>query len=206
MFIAVSRSKGGCRVTRQHFHNSAVRILGDRAARIEQQRLREGRETPLFPLSLSLSFAAPPPSRASIRHLPFSDFLPSSSLAHSSDSLYRGVHLARSSFFFFPPRFCPTEREEQRGREAGTGMASVSPLIYCSQHGGSMRANQPTPLVPRVFPDDQPSRSFSPRGLSRFLARGSLRPGRRISPGQSIRPTHVASNISPTIKLAWRGI
>lgn len=156
--------------------------------------------------SFSLSFAAPPPSRASIRHLPFSDFLPSSSLAHSSDSLYRGVHLARSSFFFFPPRFCPTEREEQRGREAGTGMASVSPLIYCSQHGGSMRANQPTPLVPRVFPDDQPSRSFSPRGLSRFLARGSLRPGRRISPGQSIRPTHVASNISPTIKLAWRGI
>lgn len=54
MFIAVSRSKGGCRVTRQHFHNSAVRILGDRAARIEQQRLREGRETPLFPLFLSL--------------------------------------------------------------------------------------------------------------------------------------------------------
>lgn len=56
----------------------------------------------------------------------------------------------------------------------------MSPLIYCSQHGGSMRANQPTPPVPRVFPDDQPSRSFSPRGLSRFLG-----PGRRISPGQS---------------------
>lgn len=63
MFIAVSRSKGGCRVTRQHFHNSAVRILGDRAARIEQQRLREGRETPLFPLSLSLSLLLLPPAR-----------------------------------------------------------------------------------------------------------------------------------------------
>lgn len=64
----------------------------------------------------------------------------------------------------------------------------MSPLIYCSQHGGSMRANQPTPPVPRVFPDDQPSRSFSPRGLSRFLG-----PGRRISPGQSTIRTHTIS-------------
>lgn len=205
MFIAVSRSKGGCRVTRQHFHNSAVRILGDRAARIEQQRLREGRETPLFPLSLSLFRCSSSLPRV-YSTPPFFGFPPFFfSRALLRLALSRGPSCS-FLLLLLPSRFCPTEREEQRGREAGTGMASVSPLIYCSQHGGSMRANQPTPLVPRVFPDDQPSRSFSPRGLSRFLARGSLRPGRRISPGQSIRPTHVASNISPTIKLAWRGI
>lgn len=35
---AISSGEGGCRVTRDHFHNSAVRILSNRAARIEQQQ------------------------------------------------------------------------------------------------------------------------------------------------------------------------
>ena len=70
-------------------------------------------------------------------------------------------------------------------REPETSMASVSPLIYCSQHGGSMRANQPTPPVLRVFPDDQPSRSFS-RRTQQVPRRVSLRRGRCILPPRSM--------------------
>lgn len=53
---AISSGEGGCRVTRGHFHNSAVRILRGRAARIEQQRAVEAART-LLVLEVSLSFS-----------------------------------------------------------------------------------------------------------------------------------------------------
>lgn len=59
---AISPSKGGCRVTQDHFHNSAVRILSDRAARIEQQHVsakaaKPRSSPPLLGRSLSLSLS-----------------------------------------------------------------------------------------------------------------------------------------------------
>lgn len=64
MLEAISSGEGGCRVTRGHFHNSAVRILRGRAARIEQQRAAEAARTllvlqvsPFAPLSLYLSLS-----------------------------------------------------------------------------------------------------------------------------------------------------
>lgn len=134
-------------------------------------RTSSPRPSPLLFSSLSLLLS----SSTSVRHLPFSDFHPPHLPPPVRSSIAGSILFRRfSSLPALVVVFLPG-RERER-----TGTASVSPLIYCSQHGGSMRANQPTPPVPRVFPDDQPSRSFSPRGLSRFLG-----PGRRISPGQS---------------------
>ena len=53
---AISSGEGGCRVTRGHFHNSAVRILRGRAARIEQQHEAEAART-LLVLEVSLSLS-----------------------------------------------------------------------------------------------------------------------------------------------------
>jgi hypothetical protein len=57
---AISSGEGGCRVTRGHFHNSAVRILRGRAARIEQQRAAEAARTRSV-LEVSLSPLPSPP-------------------------------------------------------------------------------------------------------------------------------------------------
>lgn len=55
---AISSGEGGCRVTQGHFHNSAVRILRGRAARIEQQRATEAARTLLVLEVLSLSLSS----------------------------------------------------------------------------------------------------------------------------------------------------
>lgn len=151
---AISSGEGGCRVTRDHFHNSAVRILRDRAARIEQQRAANAaRPRARFWLPSLLALSSLLAILAFLAPQPFASFC------------------LRSSFTTLPPSFPPPFPSDRSALRVYT-FASQHLHTYTHVHGfGYPSAKSP---LSQLFPPLCLSSEVSQFLLPRFL-RGIFR-------------------------------